>query len=428
MSRSVVITGLGVVSAIAQGVPAFWAALARGDVGTRRIRRFDPSAYPSHVGAEVLELPQVPSHLGPYRVAGRPFTCAVAAASEALKDAGLMANGAFHPRRALYFSGGCTDLLQEIVVATAAGLAAGPGPLAGVSNEDVSRALADGDAIADLDLYSETHLGAALAWLAGASQVHTLSSACAGGSQAIGDAAKAIGRGDADVALAGGGDSLITRQMIAGFCNLTALSRRNDQPEKASRPFDRQRDGFVMGEGAGFVVLEEEERARARGAVLYARLAGVGYSGDAYRLTDPRPDGSGMTLSMERALLSAGASPEDVGYINAHGTSTEANDLAETQAIKRVFGDHARKVPISSTKSMIGHLVHGAGAVETVASIQALYQGVLHATANYEDPDPACDLDYVPGAARQVVPPNVVLNNSFGFGGQNVTLALKRVG
>lgn len=426
MRRRVVVTGMGVVSAIASGVPAFWDRLAAGVTGTRRLTRFDPTGYPAHVAAEVLDPPAVPDRIGPYRVAGIPFSHAVAAAAEALRDAGLDASaGEWLPRRAVFFSGGCTDLLQEIVAATATGLAGADREPRAVPVDEVARALASSAAVDDLDLYSENNLSPALAFLAGAGQCHTLSSACAGGSQAIGDAWRLIRRGDADVALAGGGDSLITRQMIAGFCNLTALSRRNDDPARASRPFDAGRDGFVMGEGAGFVVLEEYEHARRRGATMHAELAGVGYSGDAHRLTDPREDGSGMRLSMERALQAAGAGPEDVIWINAHGTSTEANDAAETRAIHLALGEAARWVPVSSTKSMIGHLVHGAGAVETVASVMAFGRRVVHPTANWEERDPTCDLDYVPGAARDVTRAGVVLNNSFGFGGQNVTLALR---
>ena len=249
-------------------------------------------------------------------------------------------------------------------------------------------------------------------------------SACATGNHAIGEAGEAIKRGDADVVLAGGFDCGVTPLGLAGFCAARSLSTRNDDPAHASRPFDAGRDGFVMGEGGGVVVLEELEHARARGAHIYAELAGYGASADAYHMTAPAPDGNGARRAMLQALARAGMNASQIGYINAHGTSTELGDAAETGAIKEVFG--ASAPPVSSTKSMTGHLLGGAGALETVISVLALNEGVLPPTINYETPDPACDLDYVPNEAR-AARVDAVLSNSFGFGGHNATLLFWRV-
>jgi 3-oxoacyl-[acyl-carrier-protein] synthase II len=249
--------------------------------------------------------------------------------------------------------------------------------------------------------------------------------ACAASSQAIGEAVDLIRFGDADVMVAGGSHSMIHPLGVSGFNRLTALSQRNGSPRTASRPFDLNRDGFVIGEGAGLVVLEELEHARKRGANIYAELTGYGTTADAYRMTDPHPEGRGAVRAMAEALTDAGLKPTDIGYINAHGTSTQANDSTETAAIKGVFGEYAYKVPISSSKSMLGHLIAAAGVVELVISVMALRKGIVPPTINYETPDPDCDLDYVPNAAREVRFRHV-LSNSFGFGGQNIALIVSR--
>jgi 3-oxoacyl-[acyl-carrier-protein] synthase II len=245
--------------------------------------------------------------------------------------------------------------------------------------------------------------------------------ACAAGTQALGEALEMIRAGEADVMLAGGAHSMIHPFGLTGFNLLTALSTRNDAPQKASRPFDLHRDGFVLGEGAGLLVLEELEHAKRRGVPIYAELTGYGSTGDAYRVTDSRPDGHGAVTCMRRALADAGLAAERVGYVNAHGTSTKLNDLAETAALKQVFGDHAYRLPISSSKSMLGHLIGAAGAVELAICVLALRRGVLPPTINYETPDPECDLDYIPNEAREVRVRHT-LSNSFGFGGQNTSL------
>ena len=249
--------------------------------------------------------------------------------------------------------------------------------------------------------------------------------ACSASANAIGDAAMMIRRGAADVMVAGGTEAAITEYGVAGFANAQALSTRNDDPQAASRPFDADRDGFVMGEGAAMLVLEDRDRAVARGAEILAEFTGYGMSADAYHMTLPRPGGTGAMRAMTAALADAGLDATDIGYINAHGTSTEANDATETAAIKMAFGSHAGSVPISSTKSMTGHLLGAAGAVEAIASIRAIREGVLPPTINYETPDPECDLDYVPNEARQATVDHV-MSNSFGFGGHNVALIFSR--
>jgi 3-oxoacyl-[acyl-carrier-protein] synthase II len=249
--------------------------------------------------------------------------------------------------------------------------------------------------------------------------------ACAASSQAIGEALELIRAGDADAIAAGGAHSMLHPLGIAGFNRLTALSQRNDSPRTASRPFDLTRDGFVIGEGAGIVVLEELEHAKKRGANIYAELTGYGTTADAYRMTDPHPQGKGAIRAMADAVRDAGLSPADIGYINAHGTSTQANDSAETAAIKAVFGQRAYNIPVSSSKSMLGHLIAAAGVVELVICVEALRKGVLPPTINYQTPDPECDLDYIPNAAREKRVDHV-LSNSFGFGGQNIALTVSR--
>jgi 3-oxoacyl-[acyl-carrier-protein] synthase II len=245
--------------------------------------------------------------------------------------------------------------------------------------------------------------------------------ACAASSQAIGEATEIIRRGEADVMLSGGAHSMIHPFGLTGFNLLTALSERNDEPQRASRPFDRDRDGFVLGEGAAMVVLEEYDRAQARGAAIYGEIAGYGTTADAYRITDQHPDGRGATACIRMAMADAKLNPEAIGYINAHGTSTAVNDKVETHAIRSALGQQAYKIPVSSTKSMTGHLVAAAGATELIAALLALRSGVLPPTINYETPDPLCDLDYVPNVAREQKC-TAVLSNSFGFGGQNITL------
>jgi 3-oxoacyl-[acyl-carrier-protein] synthase II len=250
-------------------------------------------------------------------------------------------------------------------------------------------------------------------------------SACSSGAHAIVDSFKIIQRGEADVMITGGSEASITPAGLAGFCSARAISTRNDEPQKASRPFDKERDGFVMGEGAGILILESLEHAQKRGAKIYAEIIGAGMSADAYHITAPAPGGEGAIRAMQLAIKDASLTPESVDYINAHGTSTDLGDVTETQAIKAVFGERANKIPVNSTKSMIGHLLGAAGAVELVATIKSMEEGILHPTVNYEFPDPECDLDYVPNQMRKA-DVKVALSNSFGFGGHNVSIMVRK--
>ena len=420
--QRVAITGIGAVTGLGAGAETLWRGLIDGRSGARRIFGFDPSDLPCHIAAEVPELPAVPGRIAGYAVTARPYVLAVAASIEALEQAA--ADDVPPERRAVAFSGGAADLLLD-VIAGAAHRLGGDGPdVRHLLPDDLPGAYPDDDEVGQLDHHCGAQLPLLLGGLAEAREVTYLSTACAGGAQAIGNAARMIRMGEADLVLAGGVDCLVTRQIVSGFGKLSALSTRNDDPQGASRPFDETRDGFVLGEGAGVMVMESWCSARGRGAPILAELVGVGLSGDAYRLTDPEPQGSGMIMSMQRALDDASLAPQQVDYVNAHGTSTAMNDAAETRALKQVLGDHAYRVPISSSKSMIGHSIHAAGAVEAVVCVRSLGADLVHPTLNLRHPDPDCDLDYVPGEARQV-PLQVAMSNAFGFGGQNTTLVLR---
>ena len=423
----VVVTGMGMVTAAGTSVDACWQTLLRGESRVGRVTLWDPSGMASHIAAEVLETPTVPAKVGPYEIGGRPLTYAISAVLEAIAQAGIDETCDVPPsRRAVVAAGGFDDLMLEFLAA-AADRATAPGEYGfeGFDEEALAAEFEDPELTRRMDRYSQVVLMQAVAHAFGARQAFTVSTACAGGSQAIGDALGLLRRGEADIALAVGVDTLVTREMMGGFCNLTALSTRNDEPQRASRPFDKDRDGFVMGEGAAVLILEREDVARARGATILAELAGIGYSGDAHSLTAPHPSGEGMALSMQRALDDAGMLPEDVQYVNAHGTSTSANDKAETAALRIVLGAQAERVALSGTKSMIGHLVHGAGAVGAVVAVKSIIEQRVHPTANYETPDPECDLDYTPGVAR-ALDIDGVLVNAFGFGGQNAGVVLRR--
>ena len=422
MSNRVVVTGVGLVIPHGQQVDAVWEQIVAGKGALHRLQKFDPVDMPTQIGGEVLYEVDAPSRVGPYEIDGDAVAFTAGAVNQAVADAGLAPDGD-RGRRA-------------VVMATGIGKASlekfGPAVCrhypedTEIWREDLrefypymQRAAEAGE----LDgFYLDTAPGIA-AVLLGAGQVYNTASACASGSHAIADASQLIRRGEADVALAGGVCTAVNRAMIPGFSALQALSKNNDEPEKASRPFDALRDGFVMSEGASVLILESLDHALARGATIHAEVLGFGYATDSYRLTDPDPSGSGMALAMQRAVADAGKEPADIQYINAHGTSTARNDAAETQAIKEVFGDSAYDIPVSSSKSMIGHLIHGAGTTEAIFCIKAMQTSTLPPTINYEEPDPACDLDYVPNVARQAAV-NLVMNNSFGFGGQNVSLVL----
>ncbi len=411
--RRVVVTGLGVVSPVGTGVEKFWNNLTAGVSGIDRIKRFDPVEWglPVHIGGEVKDVDflQFFDKKEAQRISDF-IKFAVIATDEALKDSGLL-DTKVDPYRVGVIIGSGIGGLRDIEENTRTLLEKGARRVSpffvpsGISN------MASGYV--------------AIRW--GFKGVnYAVVSACATGNHAIGDALRLIQEGDADVIIAGGSESAITPLGVAGFANMKALSTRNDEPQKASRPFDKDRDGFVMGEGAGVLILEEYEHAKARGAKIYAEVAGYGATDDAYHITAPCADGEGAYECMRLALEDGKTKPEEVDYINAHGTSTPLNDKTETMAIKKLFGDHAYKLKISSNKSMIGHLLGGAAAVEAVATVKTIETGIIPPTINLENPDPDCDLDYVPNkAVKQEV--NVALSNAFGFGGTNASILFRKV-
>ena len=404
-ARRVVITGVGAVTPLGLDVPSLWSALTAGRSGIRRIASFDTTAFETKIAGEVQDFdPARFFDRKDVRRADRFAQLAVAAATEAVTEAKLE-TGIDRDRVGVSIATAAGGL--ESVVDTANTLRErGPNR---VSPFFVTMYIAN----AASGLVS-------LRWgFRGPSLTHV--SACASSSHSVGEAAEAIKRGQVDVMVAGGSEAVIVPVAVAAFSNMRALSRRNDEPERASRPFERHRDGFVLSEGAAVLVLEEADHAARRGAKSYGELIGYGASDDAYHMADPAPGGVGGALSMRAALANAGIAPEDVGYINAHGTSTPANDRAETQAIKEVFGDHARKVMVSSTKSMTGHLFGAAGALEAIICLLALRDGCIPPTINYQTPDPGLDLDYVPNTAR-AKSITTALSNSMGFGGHNASL------
>jgi len=406
----VVITGLGVVTPIGVGVEDFWKSLIAGQNGIKRITRFDPSAFRSQMAAEVKNFnPEEWIDGKSAERMDRFVHFGTASSDMALDDAGLKAF-AFDGDRAGVIIGsgiggahtienGCSKLHQK-----------GPKSLGPFY---VSKVLINMAA----SMVSITY------GLRG--PISAPSVACSTGANAIGDAFRILQRGDADIMLAGGSEASVSPLPFGGFCATRSMSSRNDCVEKASRPFDKNRDGFVMGEGAGIVVLEKLEHALSRNAHIYAELVGYGNTADAFHLTAPEPGGDGMIRVMKGALKDAGIDPQEVGYINAHGTSTVLNDRIETAAVIKVFGDHAKRLKISSIKSMIGHLLAAAGAVEFVATVMSIYTGKLPPTINYEEPDPECPLDYVTEGVESI-DLEVALSNSFGFGGGNACLVLRR--
>lgn len=410
MSKRVVVTGMGVISPVGTGLEKFWSALTAGKSGITRITKFDPTDYSTQIAGEVKDFnPTDYLDKKEARRMDRYSQFAVAATNMALKDAKLDLDREQRDRIGVILGsgiGGMETLWDQAQVL----INRGPGR---ISPFLVPMMIAN--------------MGAGQVAIAHGLQGPnaTTVTACASSNNAIGDSLRILQRGDADVMITGGTEAPITPLSVAGFCAMKAMSTQNDQPEKASRPFDAQRDGFVMGEGAAILVMETLEHAQARGARIYAEVVGYGSTCDAYHITAPDPEGAGAARAMQMALKDAGLKPEDVDYINAHGTSTPLNDKLETMAIKTVFGARAYDIAISSTKSMTGHLLGAAGGVEAVASILAITNSVIPPTINYEVADPDCDLDYVPNEAR-AKDVNVVLSNSLGFGGHNVTIAFKK--
>ncbi len=406
--RRVVITGMGAITPIGTSVSEFWDNLVSGKSGIRKIDRFDVTSYPCRIASLVDFDPATVIDRREARKMDRFCQFAIVASREAFTDAGL--NGTFAPERSGVLIGTGIGGMESFDRETRVLIDKGPGRVSPFFIPMMIANMASGQVSIDLGLKGP---------------INTVVTACATGTNAIGDAFRIIARGDADLMVCGGTEAPITPLALAGFSAMKAMSTQNELGPKASRPFDRRRDGFVMGEGAGAIVLEEREHAISRGAHIYAEIVGYGMASDAYHITAPSPAGEGAARAMRAALSSAGSSPSEVDYVNAHGTSTPANDVNETRAIKAVFGDHAKDVLVSSAKSMIGHLLGAAGAVETIAAALALEEGVVPPTINYEEPDPECDLDYVPNEARRA-PISVALKNSFGFGGQNACICLRK--
>jgi 3-oxoacyl-[acyl-carrier-protein] synthase II len=406
----VVVTGLGAVTPLGNTAEEFWAGLVQGRSGIGPITAFDADAFPTRIAGEVRGFD--PLAYIEKKEARRydPFLkYAMACAAMVLEDAALDVERVDATRFGVLVGsgiGGITTLLESYDVLKSKGL------------DRVSPFF--------IPMLIINMASGLISMRYGARGPNSsVVTACATGNHAIGDAMKIIQRGDADVMIAGGAEAIIIPLTIAGFCQMKAMSTRNDEPERASRPFDADRDGFVCGEGGGLLLLESLDHALRRDARIYAEVVGYGMTGDAYHLTAPDPEGDGAARAMTAALRDAGAEPASVGYINAHGTSTPYNDKFETMAIKRVFGDHAHRLAVSSTKSMTGHLLGAAGGIEAIATVLALHHGILPPTINYETPDPECDLDYVPNQARKQAV-EVALSNAFGFGGTNATLAFRK--
>jgi len=410
MKNRVVITGMGIVSPIGIGIKNFEEALFAGKSGVTRITHFDASSYPSQIAGEVKNFD--PRNYFSPKEAKRMdrFTqFGVAAAEEAIKGAEI-------------------DFKKEDLGKTGILVGSGVGGLSTIEREETVLIKKGPQRVSPflIPMLITDMVSAQIAIRYKFTGPNfSISTACATGTHSIGEAFKIIQRGDAKAMIAGGAEAAVTPLGLAGFCSMRALSTRNGEPTKASRPFDRERDGFVVGEGAGIVVLEELERAKRRGAFIWGEITGFGMSADAYHVTQPLMNGKGLMEAMAMALKDARISCEDVDYINAHGTSTVYNDKVETQAIKSLFKSFARKIPVSSTKSMTGHLLGASGGVELIASLFALNKGIIPPTINYKNPDPECDLDYVPNKAREVKI-KVALSNSMGFGGHNAVLVIRK--
>lgn len=410
MTRRVVVTGMGAVSPLGVGVDALWEGLLAGRSGVDRITHFDPTPFTTQIAAEVKEFsPEDYMDRKDARRLDRFVQFALAASQMAMEDAGLKP-GAFDANRLGVLIGSGIGGIQTLEAQCRILFEKGPGRISPFFVPMMIPDMASGQV--SIYVGAKAHNACTV-------------TACATGTHSIGDAMRVIQHGDADMMITGGAEASITPLAMAGFCSARTMSTRNDDPKAASRPFDKDRDGFVMGEGAGILVLEEARHAEARGARIYGEVLGYASTGDAYHITSPAPGGEGAARAMAQALADAGLKPEDVDYINAHGTSTQLNDKSETAAIKRVFGESAYKIPVSSTKSMTGHLLGAAGGVEAIASLLALHHGILPPTINLEEPDPECDLDYVPNQSRpsQV---DVCMSNSFGFGGHNAVLVFGR--
>jgi 3-oxoacyl-[acyl-carrier-protein] synthase II len=407
VTRKVVVTGIGPVTPVGVGRADFWDALVAGRSGIGEVTLFDTTDFPVRIGGEVKDLdPTAWMDRKAARRTDRVVHLAVAAARLAWEDAG---SPQIDPQRAAVVVstgvGGLQTMEEQVRILAERG----PGRVSAFTVPAMMPNAASGQIAMELGFSGPNAC---------------ITTACAAGAHGVGEAYRYIKHGMADLAVTGGTEAAITPLALAAFAQMQALSR-NPDPAQASRPFDANRDGFVMAEAAGILILEEEGRARARGATIYAEVAGYGTSADAFHITQPEPQGAGAVIALQMALTDAGEEAEAVDYINAHGTSTQLNDAAETRAIKKALGDHAHRVAISSTKSMTGHMVGAAGAAEAAVAALAIHEGVIPPTTNYETPDPDCDLDYVPNEARKQ-DVRLSLSNAFGFGGQNAVLAFRR--
>ncbi|MFA5839745.1 MAG: beta-ketoacyl-ACP synthase II [Candidatus Margulisiibacteriota bacterium] len=410
MTKRVVVTGLGAITPIGSGKEAFWEGLSTGRNGADKITHFDPSAFSTKIAAEVKDFdPALYLDKKEARRLVRFIQFAIGASQMAIKDSGLTITSEFAPEIGVIIGSGIggIGMLEEQAKIL---FDKGPDRLSPFTVPYMICDMAAG--------YVSINLGAKGPNLC-------VVTACASGTHSIGEAFKIIQRGAATAMIAGGSEAAITPLGMASFCAARALSTRNDDPKRASRPFDKEREGFLMGEGSGIVVLEELEHAKARGAHIYAEVAGYGMSGDANHITAPAPGGEGAIRAMKSALKDASITPDKIDYVNAHGTSTELNDKYETMALNTTFGEHASKLAVSSNKSMIGHLLGASGAVEFVATVLSMVNSVAPPTINYETPDPECNLDYVPNQSRTMAI-NYAMSNSFGFGGHNAILIAKK--
>jgi 3-oxoacyl-[acyl-carrier-protein] synthase II len=412
--RRVVLTGVGCLTPVGHNKEEFWASVTQGKSGVARITKFDPTHFSSHIAAEVKGF-DAKEHF-PVKEARKmdPFVqYAIVAAKEAFADSKIDLSTMDVKRFGVLIGsgiGGLTTIEESHKKYIAMGPEKGPGRISPFLIPMLLVNMASGQVSIYLGLKGPNT---------------AVATACATGTHSIGDAFKLIQDGRADAMIAGGSEAAITPMGFGGFCALRALSTRNDEPEKACRPFDKNRDGFIMGEGAGVVVMEEMESAVKRGANIYCEIAGYAMTGDAHHMTAPAPGGEGGARAMKLCIEDAGVKPDDVTYINAHGTSTYYNDMLETAAIKTTFGEHAKNLLISSTKSVTGHLLGAAGGIEAIATAMALKNGLVPPTINYEEPDPDCDLYYVPNQAEKK-DIKVAMSNSLGFGGHNATILLKK--
>ncbi len=424
--RRVVITGVGCVTPLGTTVEELWRNLLQGASGVGYTTLFDASNFPTKISAEVKNwtIADVGEDPERWRYQGRHTHFAVGAAKQAVADAGVLDQAIDPTLFGVYL--GCGEGQQDFGRFTKMMLAAMNGGEQLDMVKFTQTGLREMHPISELEQEPNMPAGHLASLFDAQGPNSNCLTACAASSQAIGEATEIIRRGDADVMLSGGAHSMIHPFGVTGFNLLTALSTNNENPTKASRPFDMHRDGFVLGEGASMVVLEEFERAKARGAKIYGEVTGYGSTADAFRITDTHPEGRGAISCINMALRDAKLNKEQIHYINAHGTSTAVNDRVESLAIKQVFGDQAYKIPVSSTKSMTGHLIAAAGATEAIICLLALRDQVLPPTTNYETPDPDCDLDYIPNVARPAKCEHA-LSNSFGFGGQNITLIVSKV-